>query len=117
MGQSVHGPNVGRLEPDGSPGFRFGPPVVTVLLQAEGVHALHVAPAGQALGPRREYPGRHVVQTEAVAEEEVQILGHLQGEEIAGVEEQGVLQGPGGSGPVSVGPSPGSAEVEALAAR
>jgi hypothetical protein len=93
------------------PGPRLGLPVGGVLLQAERVHALHVAPAGPAARPGGQHPGGHIAQLEPVAEEEVQVLGHLEREQVPRMAQQGPLERAGGGLPVAVGPGPGRAQM------
>ena len=109
--QRVHRPDVLRIVVQGGPGARLGLPVVRVLLQPERVDALHVSPAGPVARPGRQHPGGGVAEFKPVAEEEVEVLGHLEGEQVARVAQQRPLQRAGGGFPVALGPVPGGPQV------
>ena len=96
------------------PGAGLGLPVVGVLLEPERVDALDVAPAGQVARPGGQHPGGGVAQLEPVAEEEVEVLGDLEREQVARVAQQRALQRAGGGFPVALGPVPGGAQVMEL---
>ncbi len=112
--QRVHRPDVLRVGLERRPGPGLGLAVVGVLLEPERVDALDVAPSGPGAGPRGQHPGGGIAQLEPVAEEEVEVLGHLEREQVARVAQQRALQRAGGGFPVALGPVPGGAQVVLL---
>ena len=112
--QRVHRPDVPRIVVQGGPGARLGLPVVRVLLKPERVDALHVPPAGKVAWPGGQHPGGGVAELEPVAEEEVEVLGDLEREQVARMAQQCTLQRAGRGFPVTVDPVPGGAQVVKL---
>ena len=96
------------------PGASLSLPVVRVLLQAEGIDALDVSPAGLLTRPGGQDPGGDIAQLKPVAEEEVEILGDLEREQVTRMAQQGPLQRAGSGLPVTVDPVPGGAHVMGL---
>jgi len=76
---------------------------------------LHEPPGRVARGPGGQHPRRDVPQLQPVAEEEVKVLGDLEGQQVARVGHEGPLQGASGRLPVAFGPRAGGGQVMALA--
>ena len=81
----MDGARVIGLEPQGLPGGRLGPRVVAVFLQAERVHAEHIAIARHARVPVRQHLRDAVAQHFPVAEPKVERVGDLQRQAVARV--------------------------------
>lgn len=75
-----------------------------ILLQTEGVHPDHIAPAGTVLWPDPQNSLDDLAELPLLADEEIEILRHLQSQEIVGIMEQGTLQKAGRSLPFAIGP-------------
>ena len=115
VGQGVDGPGVVSRRPEGGAGAGLGLPVACVLLQAEGEDALDVAPPRLTRGPGRDGLLGDPQETGPVAEEEVEVLGHPEGEEVAGLVEQRPLEPVPRPDPVTLEPRAGGTQVEHLA--
>src|ERR1700683_1767805 len=66
--------------------------VVTGLFQAEGVHALEVAPTRPLGRPCAQHSGYDAQEVFALSEKEVQVLSDLESQEVARVVKEGSLE-------------------------
>ena len=88
----------------GSSGLLLGCLVLAVLFEPERVHATHEAVTGAVRWPRGDDPFDHVSQLQLVADEEGEVLGDFERQEIARLVQQGPLQEAGRSLPFAVRP-------------
>ena len=90
--------------PRGRPGWGY----------VQGIYAFGLeenADYRQAARPGGQHPGRHVAQLEPVAQEEIQVLGHLERQQIPRVTQQRPLERADGSLPIAGRPGPGRTQV------
>ena len=111
----MDGPDIPGIVAEGGSGpvLAFGE--VAVLLQSEGIHPLHVAPARLILRPGAQDSLDDPPQALLVPEEEIQILGHLEGEEIAWIMEERSFEEVDGALPLATAPGLRGQHVEPLA--
>ena len=83
MGHGVNRPRIARVEGERLAATFFSPQVVAHFLQAEGMHAEHVAIAGDGLVPGPERPRDAVAQLTRLTEIEIAEMGKLKGETVA----------------------------------
>ena len=81
-------PGVARLEVERAAAGVLGAVVVVHLLEAEGVHAEHVAVARNVAVPVRQDARDAVAQHHRLAEEEVALMPELQGQQVARIVDQ-----------------------------
>src|SRR5262245_3524747 len=82
MGDRMHTPAILAIERDcGAAGF-LGACIVTRLLQAESMHAQHIAVTGYGFIPMRQDAGDAIAQHRGVAQIEIAQMSELNGGEI-----------------------------------
>src|SRR5580692_5204210 len=104
MSQRVDRPDVSWVLPQGKAGPFLGRPEMSVLLQAEGMHAGDEPGTGVARRPGPQHSLDDLLEFRLLTGEEVEVLGDLQGEEIMGIMEQCALEEAGRTLPFAVGP-------------
>ena len=114
MGEGVDGPHVVRRGIERGPGTDLRLAVAGVLLESEGEDALDVAPSRLTGVPGRDDLLGDPEETGAVAQEEVEVLGHPQGEQVAWLVEQRPLEPVARPHPVAVEPRAGGPQVQRL---
>ena len=97
------------------PAQRLGPRIVGGLLQAEGQHRQHRVVAGHAGVPVRLGTRDAVAQHARVAGEEVDLVAHLQRQQVLRVADAQVLEDAAGAVPLAVGQGTGRRHVQGLA--
>ncbi len=93
----------------------LGAAVVVHLLEAEGVHAEHVAVAGHVAVPIGQHARDAVAQHHGLAEEEVALMPELQGQQVARVVDHDRAEEVGGALQVALEPGAQRGHVPALA--
>jgi hypothetical protein len=76
------GPDVAWVVMQRGTGEQLGLGELTVLLQAEGVHALDVAPSPFLRRPGPQHTRHDALEIAGLAEKEVEVLGHLERQEV-----------------------------------
>ena len=113
--QRMDRPDVPSIVPERGAGPVFGFGVLAVLLQSEGVHPLHETPARQIVWPRAQDSFDDPTQALLVSEEEIEILGHFEGEQIARIMEESPFEEVDGAFPFATGPGLRGQHMEELA--
>ena len=115
MGDGVLGPAVGGLAVEGAAPSLLGLSVGAAFLAAEGMHAENKAVIGIVAAPCRQGAFNAAAQIVAVAEEKIRQMTDLQGQKVAGIFGEQMVQAATHTVPVARHPGAQRIDMHALA--
>ena len=114
MAHRVDGPDIIRMMGDRGPSGLFGRLILSAFFQSEGLHAQQIAIEVMFWVPVRQGPCDTAPQIARFAEEEVELMADREGQNIARIEAEQLIQRAARPVPVSGNPLADGAEMECL---